>query len=303
MQILVTGSGGFIGTHLIRRLRGRYELVALMRAPATSLSEGGIRIMQGDILDLSMLRKAMRSIDVVVHLAGIKGKDRCAGNVREALAVNVMGTSSVLRAAREAGVSKFILASTYWVYGRRYSGELPCREEDELRPCDVYGMTKAVGEELVRAEDIDWTILRLGHVYGPDRNGGGPDVIATFLTSALKHGVIRVQGSGSTLIDPIYVTDVCKCIEQLLHAKDTCQTVLNVSSGSAVTVRALAGEVKRTVGPDNSGVEIVHSGVDDRSEFDKSVAIDRILAYIPGFAPRPLSHGLEDFLRTIRDCS
>ena len=288
MRVLVTGTTGFIGRHLMERLQGRYDVVALD--------------LRDNKADSVFTQDALRNVDAVVHLAGMKGRDLCSENLREAIAFNVVETGALVAAARLAGVRRFIFASTYMVYGRRLPNDLPSCEGDEIRPSDLYAMTKALAEQIVQREAMDSTILRLGHVYGPDPLSESSDVVSRFLTSALQEGIIHLHGSGSTCVDPIYVDDVCECIERLLRAPSTGRNLFNVASGSAVTIRELAEAVHQVAKKRGFPVDIVSKGGDDSSEFHKAVSVDCIHRFLPGFRPRGLSRGLEDCMEHIQCC-
>lgn len=283
MRIGVTGGTGFIGRHLVQRLRPWADLMTL---------EGRM-----ECLDPDSLRASLEGAEVVIHLAGIKGRRACAQDVRKAIAVNVTATAQLLSAAREAGVQRFFFCSTYAVYGRRDRSELPNREEDEIRPCDVYGMTKALAEGLIQSEPIDSTILRLGHVYGLENNDRDPDVVSRFLRSAAEGQPIRIRGSGDRRIDPIHVEDVCECLELLLKNPRKGKELYNLTGGASLTVRQVAEKIQQVAQGQGLPLRIVQEGLDDPAEFDTACSIDRIRAALPGFSPRRLADRAEEILK------
>lgn len=297
MKILITGAGGGIGRHLVRHLRERYSVAALCRRPPEdpSVFSEGVELFLDDLAKPSRLHEALRGVETVIHLAGIKGKSSCESRVREAIAVNVQGTALLAEAARKAGVRNFLFASTYGVYGRRPASELPSREEDEVRPVDLYSMTKTLAERIVQAE-LEGTVLRIGHVYTSDFTAKDPDVIHCFLRSALRERVIHVRGTGRLRIDPIHIDDLCECILRLLSIPPAGRRVLNIASGSALTLREIAEAVRHQAAELGGQVSIVHEGADDPEEFDRVPAIDQLLGLIPGFRPRSCSQGIRGIL-------
>ncbi|MBI3636428.1 MAG: NAD(P)-dependent oxidoreductase [Candidatus Rokubacteria bacterium] len=293
----MTGASGFIGSHLVEALGLRHEVVVLARTSRRVFPRRPVRAVVGDLGDVNALRDATRRTDVVVHLAGLKQCD--PGDIAKAIETNINGTQALLRAAREAGTARFVFASTYLVYGRRVDEELPCREDDELRPHDVYGMTKALAERLVEGEALNPVILRLGHVYGGDASKTDMDVVSAFIQSGVDQGALRVFGSGKTTIDPIHVDDVCQCIEQLLDAARPVPRILNVASGVSWSITQIAEQVAAAARAHGCPVAIVHEGADHRATFSKAVAIDRLRAVLPGFSPRALGEGIEACLATL----
>lgn len=282
MRVLVTGANGFIGRHLIAALSRQAEVTAFVRRPAPV--QASVRVVEGDIRDAAAVREAFQGAEAVIHLAGLKA-DACAADPAAAGEVNVTATGALLEEAQRAGVKRFLLVSSYDIYGPRRRKELPCHEQDEPRPSDAYGMTKALAERLVQAAPMDWTIVRLGHVYGAESD----DVVTTFLMNALHKGRITVRGSGRLMIDPIVVEDVVDVLIQLLSAPAASRTIVNVASGNPVTIRELAEMVREAAGRPG---EITFDGLDDAKGFDRAVSIDRLRAVLPEFRPRSLRDGL-----------
>ena len=153
-QYLVTGGAGFIGSHLVAALlRGRAKVNVLdnfstgkrrnLEPPAISSDSGELRVMEGDIRDPRVVKEAVHGADVVFHEAAFISVPESMERPEDCFATNIMGTSSLLEACREAGVRRVVLASSAAVYGD--SEALPLSEQEPPRPllpfCDVISIS------------------------------------------------------------------------------------------------------------------------------------------------------------------
>ncbi len=199
-MILVTGGTGFVGTHLIRRLRKDDIAVrVVVRNPfkAQPLKDLGVDVVQGDMADAASLEQAAAGCERVVHLVGII-QETTGATFR---GVHVDGTRNLLGASRKAGVRQFLYQSAL---GTRPGAK------------SAYHKTKWEAEELVRASTIPFTILRPSLIYGPG------DQFTIRLSDMLKLSpVLPVIGSGTSKIQPIYIDDVTECIATAV-AGDCC---------------------------------------------------------------------------------
>ncbi|MET0290450.1 MAG: NAD-dependent epimerase/dehydratase family protein, partial [Pseudoxanthomonas sp.] len=164
MNILMTGATGKVGSRLARRLVERgHSVRALVRDPsrAAALTDQGIKLVTGDLLDAASLTAAAAGVDVVVHCAAFfRG-----ATPEEAHAVNEGGTRNLALSARDAGVLRFLFMSTGLVYGP--NGGAPAHEDDACAPVDAYPQSKLAAERmLLEIEGLDVGILRLPFVYG-----------------------------------------------------------------------------------------------------------------------------------------
>lgn len=259
-HVLVTGAAGFIGSHLVRRLRAEGERVVGVDAfrGTTTAARAVARLdeLQGDpgfdlvTCDLADdgadLASLTRDAAAVFHLAARPGARD--GDVAMLRRDNVRATVRLLEAAAATGVPDLVLASSSSVYGDA-GADVPSREDGPVAPLSVYGQTKLDAEHLCRAAPIRARVVRLFTVYGPHQR---PDMaFARFVAAALAGGQApRYQATGSAR-DYTFVTDA---VDGLIRAL-RCGTapVYNVSGGAVValadacqTIEELTGAPVRT---------------------------------------------------------
>jgi uncharacterized protein YbjT (DUF2867 family) len=190
-MILVTGGTGFVGSHLIKRLRQEGVPVrAIVRNPdkAQALKDLGVDVVKGDISDAASLEKTTTGVERVIHLVGII--QEAPGTTFEG--VHVDGTRNLLEAARKSGVRHFFYQSAL--------GTRPNANSE-------YHKTKWAAEELVRASGLPYTILRPSLIYGDG------DQFTLRLSEMIRLSpLLPVIGSGRSKVQPIFIDDVASCI-------------------------------------------------------------------------------------------
>jgi NADH dehydrogenase len=188
--ILVTGSSGFVGGHVVHALRAAGKDVrALVRDPrkATRLETWGAALVQGDMTDAASLRRAVAGCESVVHLVAIR-----QGRDEEFTRVMVDGTRELLAAARQAGVTRFVHMSALGT-------------SESTKDLVPYYRAKWETEQLVSGSGIPYVIFRPSFVFG--RDGG---ILPTFVKLARLTPVTPIIGSGRQRIQPIWVDDVAE---------------------------------------------------------------------------------------------
>jgi UDP-glucose 4-epimerase len=194
MKILVTGGAGFLGSHLVDTLtEAGHEVAVLDRAPSRWLPAGA-RMIVGDLLDAGLLAEAVRGHDAIYHLAGFADLNAARSRPLETVHANVVGTLNLLEAARAAGVSRFLFASTVYVYSRE-GGFYRCSKQ----ACETYI------EEYGRAFGLRYTVLRYGSLYGPraDHSNG----VYRLLAQAMQEGRVAYTGCADDIREYIHVED------------------------------------------------------------------------------------------------
>jgi len=225
MRIFVTGAGGFIGRHLLRRLVADGHAITALLLPGESdagLSEA--RALRGDITDPSSLAGLLQDHDAVVHLAAAVGYGQTMERCRR---INRDGTENVAREAVRAGARRFVQLSSVSVYGRVPGA--PVAEDAPLRTTgDPYGDTKIEAERIlqgfVERGDLDLTVLRPTVIYGP-----GDDKFLPKLVENLRSGRARIIGSGDNRVDAVHVDDVVDLVARVLAEPRAIGGVYNVN--------------------------------------------------------------------------
>jgi nucleoside-diphosphate-sugar epimerase len=174
MKVLITGGAGKVGQWLVRDLLAhhRYEITVLDRTPGPE--RGNVKYLVGDIQDLGEVIEAMAGADAVIHLAAIHNPNIATAAVT--YETNVIGTFNVHHAAFRLGVRRVISASSNavvgWSYGENFMPDyLPIDEDHPLRPVDVYGLSKEIGETIARSytrKGLETIVLRPSGVVSPE---------------------------------------------------------------------------------------------------------------------------------------
>jgi UDP-glucose 4-epimerase len=275
MRALVTGGAGFIGSHLVDALLAAGDEVTVVdhleRGHIHNLAAAiaqGIEVRQGDVSDVDAMVAVLTAArpQVVYHLAAQIDVRRSVLDPSTDAHVNLGGTAAILEAARGAGVSRVVLASTAGVYGD--PSELPIRPSTPAAPLSPYGGSKAAAETYMqlfrRLHDLSTLSLRMSNVYGPRQDPYGESgVIAIFCGLAARGESATIFGDGSQTRDFVFVSDVVRAFQAAGRSDAT--GVLNVSTGQETSLLELASRL---------GLDITHeegrAGEIQRSVLDPS---------------------------------
>lgn len=242
MKVLVTGGGGFIGSHLAEALLAAGHDVRVLDDFSTGKREnlkafsGRLEIVEGDVRDSAAAAAAVRGREAVFHLAALPSVPRSFRDPFSSFAVNAGGAVKVLEAARRAGVRRFVYSSSSSVYG---DVAAEAKSEDlEPRPLSPYAVSKLSGESMCRlyrrVYGMETVSLRYFNVFGPrqDPRSEYAAVIPRFIRDALGGSRPTVYGDGRQTRDFTYVANVVRANLLALAAGPAAEgEVFNVACG------------------------------------------------------------------------
>ena len=258
-KVLVTGAGGFIGSHLTERLvREGHEVRALVRyngrddrghldrLPAEVRS--AIEVHRGDLKDPQAVRKAVEGRSWVFHLGALIAIPYSYQNPMDVVQTNVVGTAHVLDACRdEPNLERVVLTSTSEVYGT--ARRVPIDESHPLRGQSPYAATKigsdALGESYHRAFGLPVAILRPFNTFGPRQSARA--IIPTVISQALARPVVRL-GSLDPRRDLTYVDDTVSGFLAIAACDAAIGRVVNIGRGDDVTIGELVERIAARLG-------------------------------------------------------
>lgn len=254
-KYLVTGGAGFIGSHLVRALLEQGEFVRVLDNFSTGKAENlaglDVELIEGDIRDESKAGEAMRDINVVFHEAAFVSVPQSMEDPLACFSINQQGTEVLLEAARKAGVSRFVLASSAAVYGDL--DELPLDEEAILSPLSPYAVSKRVdeiyAEMYTRSFGLEVAALRYFNIYGPRQR---PDsmyaaAVPIFARRLLDGQPVTIFGDGGQTRDLVYVGDVVRANLAASQHPDAPGQVFNVCTGLETRVIDLVDGLRELI--------------------------------------------------------
>ncbi len=298
MRVLVTGGSGFIGSHVVDKLRARgHEPVIYDLRPSPWHPAGTVDTVLGSITDREALERALHSCDAVAHLAAVADVNDVHASPEDAERVNARGTVAVLEAARRAGVKRIVYASTIWVYSD-CQGEAVDEETLLPAPSHLYTSTKLAGELYCKAYQelygIDFTILRFGIPYGPRAREAA--VVPAFVNKAFAGEPLTLAGDGSQSRRFVYVEDLADGVALGL-SEVASNRVYNLASDENVTIKQIAETVKELI----ANVEIVHTPARPGDFGGKVVCSKRAERELGWTAATPFSEGVRRYVEWRRE--
>ena len=281
MKILITGGCGFIGSNFIRHILAAYPDYRIINLDALTYAgnpenlrdvNGNPRysFVRGKIEDASLLRELLRGVDAVIHFAAESHVDRSILDAQPFLMTNIIGTYTMLEAAKQASVRRFIHISTDEVYGA-LGEDGKFTEDTPLLPNSPYAASKASGDMLVRAYHETFgfpsIIIRPSNNYGPYQF---PEkLIPLMITNLFEGRPVPVYGEGMNVRDWLYVEDNCRAIDVILHQGKEGE-IYNVGGNAEERNIEIVRKVLAILGKDDSHITFVK----DRPGHDYRYALD-----------------------------
>ena len=310
-KVLVTGSGGFIGSHLTERL---FELGAKIRAFVRYTSradEGFIKyfsddlrkhmdIVYGDIRELETVVKATDGMDIIFNLAALVGIPYSYIHPQEVIETNTIGTLNVLMAARDIGIEKLVQTSTSEVYGTaRY---VPINEDHPKQPQSPYSASKiaadAIALSFYHSLDVPVALIRPFNTYGPRQSDRA--VIPSIISQALTKDRLTL-GNTTPTRDFTFVTDTAEGFIKVAESEKSIGIEINIGSGQEISIGNLTRKIISLVGRD---IVIEHDKERLRpahSEVERLCADNTRARNVLGWLPKvSLTHGLEETISFIK---
>jgi len=293
--IVLTGANGFIGRHLLDRLLTdeTTRVLVIGRRRPDALRDRDI-FLESDLLTLSAERLAESwgdEVDTVFHLAAAMPKNKEQANQWESmLRGNVEATGRLLHALPR-GPRRFVFISSIDVYRLPVLGE-PITEQTPVEPATIYGAMKICAEHLVRIEAhrrrFDYTVLRLGHIYGPGEEAFEKLIPAT-IRSLLRGRAPVMFGSGDVLRDFLFVTDAVEAFLRSASSPTAVGQIINIVSGRSVTLRETLDTLVQVSGR-SVAIDI---GTDQPDEVSFRFENSRMRRLLGEWPLTPLRHGLQ----------
>lgn len=303
-RVLVTGAGGFVGSHLVERLldagaevrcfirynsENRYGM--LQDLPAERLA--ALEIIAGDLRDAEAVRQAAEGVDAIFHLGALIAIPYSYVHPREVIETNVLGTLNVLVAARDLGVGRVVHTSTSEVYGT--AQYVPIDEKHPLQGQSPYSASKIAADKIVESFhasfDLPVVTIRPFNIFGPRQSARA--VIPTIITQALTGDAVRL-GAVSPTRDFTFVRDTAGAYLCAVENDAAIGGVFNIGSGFEISIGDLARTIIRLVGRD---VPLITDEEErlrpDRSEVRRLWADSTLAREVLGWTPgTPFEDGL-----------
>jgi dTDP-L-rhamnose 4-epimerase len=350
-SILITGGAGFIGSHLADELlRGGYRVRALdslseqVHGPGAarpSYLNPDVELLVGDVRDADAVRRALRGVDAVYHLAAAVGVGQSMYEIAHYTDVNNRGTAVLLEALAERPVERLVVASSMSIYGeglyRRPDGSLetnaersveqlkaglwePRSEDGEILtpvatpeskpPClsSVYALSKFDQERMClmvgRAYGIPTVALRFFNVYGPRQALSNPytGVLAIFAARLLNENPPLIFEDGEQQRDFVSVHDIAQACRLALEVPGAADHVFNVGSGEHFTVKEIAERIASAVGKEY--IDVVVNGKYRVGDIRNCYADISLARDLLGYEPRvSLDSGLRELAEWLSEQS
>jgi UDP-glucose 4-epimerase len=263
MRYLVTGGAGFIGSHLCDALIKRGDSVVVLDNLSTGtkkniehlIRSSSLELIQGSILDVDLVNKAVAQVNHVIHLAAAVGVFTIVEKPLESLTTNLRGTENILEAAHRYE-KEVLIASSSEIYGKNGGGAL--NEESDriigspLKSRWSYSEAKAIDESMAyfyyQEKKLSVRLVRFFNTVGPRQVGHYGMVVPRFVSAALKNEPLTVYGTGSQSRCFCHVYDAVTGLLAVIDSNATLGEVFNIGNDEEITIENLAQEIIELIG-------------------------------------------------------
>jgi len=308
-KYLITGGAGFIGSALAKSLINLGNKVRVFDNLSSGKLENlngvlkKIDLVKGDIRDMAAVRRACIGIDYVLHHAAVTSVQGSIIDPMSTSEVNILGTSNILAASKDARVMRLVFASSASVYGN--TSKIPIKEGQSLNPISPYAASKLAGEFYCRVFyktfGLETVVLRYFNVFGPrqDPSSQYASVIPIFIKSLIKGNPPTIYGDGEQTRDFINVEDVVRANISAATSKnkDVVGNVFNIASGHSLSINKMLDTANEIMGK-NIAPQYAKARTGD---IKRSLADSSKAAKILKFKPRvPFKEGLKTTIQWYR---
>jgi len=303
MKILITGGSGFIGSHIVEHYQGIASEIRVLDNLRTGYRKNldGLEcsFIKGSITDRELVRRAVKGVDYVFHLAALVSVPESMAKPSECVDINVHGLLNVLEEASSADVKKLVFASSAAIYGDNPT--VPKLEDMLPEPKSPYAITKLDGEYYLgmfqREGKLETAALRFFNVFGPrqDPKGAYAAAVPIFIEKAVNNEDITIFGDGGQTRDFIFVKDIVGALSFAVETPGV-TGVFNAGYGGQITINDLAyGLIKAAA----SSSKVIHAPERAGDVRHSRASADKLLA--AGWIPRhSLNEGLARTLEFFR---
>ncbi len=291
-RLLVTGGAGFIGSNFIRHILNKYNDYSIVNLDKLTYcgnienlkdieKDKRYKFIKGDIADDKLVKEAIKGCGIVINFAAETHVDRSIIDPYSFVQTNVLGTHTLLEAAKKNRVKQFIQVSTDEVYGSISKGSF--KEDDTLLPNSPYSAAKAGADLLARSY---FTTFKLPVIITRSSNNFGPyqypeKIIPLFITNLLQDKKVPLYGDGMNVRDWLFVTDNCEAIDIVMHKGEPGQ-IYNIGAGNEITNMELTETILDLLGKNKSSVNFVA----DRLGHDRRYSVDISKIRAIGWKPK-----------------